>query len=150
MSELRLNAYHIMWLFVMFDLPTTTKKERGLAAKFRKSLEKDGFTRFQYSVYIRFCGSLESSKVHIKRVKSCVPPKGSVSILSVTDKQYSNIINIWGEIEKKAYPEPQQLEFFNIFVSNKALHFAIVSPLLNLIIDYESNKAHTLRFDVEY
>ena len=112
MSELRLNAYHIMWLFVMFDLPTTAKKERGLAAKFRKSLEKDGFTRFQYSVYIRFCGSLESSKVHIKRVKSCVPPKGSVSILSVTDKQYSNIINIWGEIEKKAYPEPQQLEFF--------------------------------------
>ena len=112
MSELRLNAYHIMWLFVMFDLPTTTKKERGLAAKFRKSLEKDGFTRFQYSVYIRFCGSLESSKVHIKRVNSCVPPKGSVSILSVTDKQYSNIINIWGEIEKKAYPEPQQLEFF--------------------------------------
>ena len=24
MTEFRLNAYHIMWLFVFFDLPTNT------------------------------------------------------------------------------------------------------------------------------
>ena len=40
MSELRLNAYHIMWLFVFFDLPTGTKAERKAAAGFRKSLEE--------------------------------------------------------------------------------------------------------------
>ena len=28
MSEVRLNAYRIMWLFVFFDLPVTTTKER--------------------------------------------------------------------------------------------------------------------------
>ena len=55
MSELRLNAYHIMWLFVFFDLPTTTKAERRNAAQFRKALEKDGFTMMQYSVYVRHC-----------------------------------------------------------------------------------------------
>ena len=49
----RLNAYHIMWLFVMFDLPVLTKKERKDAALFRKNLEKDGFTMHQFSVYIR-------------------------------------------------------------------------------------------------
>ena len=27
MTEDRLNAYHIMWLFVFFDLPVTTKKD---------------------------------------------------------------------------------------------------------------------------
>lgn len=43
-TENRLNAYHVMWLFVFFDLPTTTKKERKSATQFRKSLEKDGFT----------------------------------------------------------------------------------------------------------
>ena len=43
MSEIRLNAYHIMWLFVFFDLPVTTKKERKQAAQFRKELMKDGF-----------------------------------------------------------------------------------------------------------
>ena len=37
MSKLRLNAYHIMWLFVFFDLPTTTKMERKATAQFRKA-----------------------------------------------------------------------------------------------------------------
>lgn len=53
MTELRLNAYHIMWLFVFFDLPVTTKKEMKAASLFRKNLEKDGFSMMQFSVYIR-------------------------------------------------------------------------------------------------
>ena len=108
----RLNAYHIMWLFVMFDLPVQTKMERKDATLFRKNLEKEGFTMHQFSVYIRFCGSLESAQVHIKRVKNFTPKKGHVSVLSITDKQYSNIIHIWGAIEKKTRPTPLQLEFF--------------------------------------
>ena len=28
MSEIRLNAYKIMWVIVMFDLPTKTKEEK--------------------------------------------------------------------------------------------------------------------------
>ena len=59
MSELRLNAYRIMWLFVFFDLPTHTKTERRHAAQFRKALEKDGFAMMQYSVYVRHCVSKE-------------------------------------------------------------------------------------------
>ena len=50
MSENRINAYHIMWLFVFFDLPVTTKKERKDATQFRKSLEKDGFSMMQFSM----------------------------------------------------------------------------------------------------
>lgn len=112
MSENRLNAYHVMWLFVMFDLPTVTKKDKTEAARFRKELEKDGFTMYQYSIYIRYCGSQESVNVHIKRVKSILTPSGKVSILTVTDKQYSKIINMWGEIKQKAQETPIQLEFF--------------------------------------
>lgn len=100
MSEVRLNAYHIMWLFVFFDLPVTTKKERKTAALFRKNLMKDGFTMLQFSVYIRHCASYESQKVHIKRVKSFIPDTGMVSILSVTDKQYGDIINFWGILSR--------------------------------------------------
>ena len=48
-----------------------------------------------------------------KRVKSIVPNTGMVSILSVTDKQYGDIINFWGkEKEKKVPTDPLQLEFF--------------------------------------
>jgi len=101
-----------MWLLVMFDLPTVTKSDKKKSAKFRKELEKDGFAMMQFSVYIRYCASLESANVHVKRVRGICPDKGKISILTVTDKQYSNIINIWGKIEKKTKPAPMQLEFF--------------------------------------
>lgn len=101
-----------MWLFVFFDLPTTTKTERRNAALFRKGLEKDGFTMMQYSVYTRHCASKESTEVHIKRVRTQLPPSGLVSVLCVTDKQYGSITNFWGKIEKQRLGVPQQLEFF--------------------------------------
>lgn len=102
MTELRLNAYHIMWLFVFFDLPVQTKKERKAAALFRKNLEKDGFTMMQFSVYIRHCASRESVEVHIKRVKVLIPEEGRVSVLCVTDKQYGEILNFWGQPKSKS------------------------------------------------
>lgn len=101
-----------MWLFVFFDLPVTTKKERKMASGFRKNLMKDGFTMMQFSVYNRHCASKESADVHIQRVKNYVPEKGQVSILEVTDKQYGNICNFWG-FKSKPLPEgPKQLEMF--------------------------------------
>lgn len=112
MSEIRLNAYHIMWLFVFFDLPTNTKTEKRDAARFRKSLEKDGFCMMQYSVYIRHCPSRENMDVHSKRVQAVMPPSGLVTILSITDKQYGDILNFWGKIEHKKLTTPQQLELF--------------------------------------
>ncbi len=111
-SEYRLNAYHIMWLFVFFDLPTTTKAERKHAAQFRKSLEKDGFSMMQYSVYVRHCPSKENRDVHVTRVKSFVPDAGMVSIMAVTDKQYGDIINLWGRKQKASKEAPLQLELF--------------------------------------
>lgn len=112
MTQNRLNAYRIMWLFVFFDLPTNTKKERREAQQFRKKLIKDGFTMMQYSVYTRHCASFESGEVHIKRVKGFVPDAGQVSILQITDKQYGNIENFWGATTKPLAPTPQQLELF--------------------------------------
>ena len=120
MTELRLNAYHIMWLFVFFDLPVTTKKEMKAASLFRKNLEKDGFSMMQFSVYIRHCASKESMDVHVKRVKALLPESGKVSILCVTDKQFGNIYNFWGKpksmskskIEKKYISEPIQFDIF--------------------------------------
>lgn len=108
----KLNAYRIMWLFVFFDLPTQTKKERKEYARFRKDLQRDGFTMMQYSVYSRHCASPESADVHERRIKSFLPPKGQVSILRITDKQYGNIINFWGGKRDELPRSPQQLELF--------------------------------------
>jgi CRISPR-associated protein Cas2 len=111
-NHTRLNAYQIMWLFVFFDLPTETKKERKAASRFRKDLMKDGFTMMQFSVYLRHCPSGENADVHLKRVRSVVPEKGQVSIVRITDKQYSEIINYWGADEQPLATAPQQLELF--------------------------------------
>lgn len=120
MSDIRLSAYRIMWIFVFFDLPVGTKLQRKHAALFRKWLECDGFTMMQYSVYTRFCGSYEVMQVHIRRVKSILPVDGHVVVLSVTDRQYSNIYNFYhaqetGKKQKAKQnirPAPIQLELF--------------------------------------
>lgn len=92
----RLNGYHIMWLFVFFDLPTETKAQRKKASKFRINLLKTGFSMMQFSVYTRFCASLEAAEVTMKKVKNFMVDEGLVSVLMVTDKQFSNIQNFWG------------------------------------------------------
>jgi CRISPR-associated protein Cas2 len=109
---MELNAYRIMWLFVFFDLPTETKKDRKNAQQFRKNLMKDGFTMMQYSVYTRHCASSESADAHEKRVNALLPPLGKVSLLRITDKQYGGIANFWGRTEQDGPPLPKQLELF--------------------------------------
>ncbi len=111
-THTRLNAYQIMWLFVLFDLPTKTKKEKQIYTRFRKNLKKDGFTMMQYSVYIRHCASAESGQVHIRRVMGWLPPKGQISIVQITDKQYGRIINLWGNKKEAMREAPHQLELF--------------------------------------
>ncbi|WP_308553839.1 CRISPR-associated endonuclease Cas2 [uncultured Mediterranea sp.] len=112
MTEHRLNAYHVMWLFVFFDLPVTTKRERKIASDFRKKLLKDGFVMMQFSVYIRHCASYESLVVHKKRVKVAMPVTGKISMLAITDKQYGDIETIFGKAAEKEMKAPIQLEFF--------------------------------------
>lgn len=65
----RFSEYRIMWVLVLFDLPTDTKKDRKEYALFHKKLLMDGFTMFQFSIYLRHCPSAENADVHIARVK---------------------------------------------------------------------------------
>ncbi|MCO6495463.1 MAG: CRISPR-associated endonuclease Cas2 [Bacteroidetes bacterium] len=109
----RLNAYRIMWVLVLFDLPTETKKERKRYAEFRKKLIQDGFTMFQFSIYLRHCPSKENAEVHIQRTKNNLPESGHVGILCITDKQFGDIEIFYG---KKQNTNPhqvvQQLQMF--------------------------------------
>ena len=108
----RLNAYRIMWVLVFFDLPTETAKERKIYADFRKKLLKDGFTMFQFSIYLRHCASMENAEVHIKRVKKSLPEKGHVGIMTITDKQFGMMEIFYGTKPAEPVNIPQQLELF--------------------------------------
>lgn len=104
-----------MWLFV-FSICRPTPNRARHAAQFRKALEKDGFTMMQYSVYVRHCPSKETLEVHMKRVRRSMPPSGFTSLLAVTDKQYGDMKNFWGPVERARPETPQQLEFFLIYL----------------------------------
>lgn len=108
----RFSEYRIMWVLVFFDLPTETKKERSDAAKFRKRLMEDGFRMFQFSIYLRHCPSRENADVHIKRVKSILPPSGEVGILCITDKQFGMIELFSARKVTNSLDTPLQLEMF--------------------------------------
>ena len=112
MSTERLSAYRIMWVLVFFDLPTETAKDRKIYAAFRKKLVNDGFTMFQFSIYLRHCPSRENAEVHIRRVKANLPEKGNVGIMCITDKQFG-MMEIFCGTQKQEPPDThQQLELF--------------------------------------
>ncbi len=108
----RFGEYRVMWVLVFFDLPTETKKERKAAAKFRKDLMGDGFTMFQFSIYIRNCPSMENAQVHIRRVKGLLPEYGKVGVICITDKQFDSMELFVGRKISELPHVEQQLELF--------------------------------------
>ncbi|UKK51031.1 CRISPR-associated endonuclease Cas2 [Prevotella sp. E13-17] len=112
MTSQRFSEYRVMWLLVLFDLPTETKKDIKEYTKFRKRLIQDGFTMFQFSIYVRHCASMENAEVHRKRVKSFLPEFGKVCIMCITDKQFGNIELFYGTKALQPNSAGQQLELF--------------------------------------
>ena len=112
MSFDALNQYRIMWVLVFFDLPTETKVQQKAAARFRKNLLEDGFSMFQFSIYLRNCPSRENAEVHVKRVKNMLPEYGHVGKLTITDKQFGMMELFFS---KKAIEKPQTVQQLELF-----------------------------------
>lgn len=101
-----------MWVVAMFDLPVDDKEARRHYTRFRKALLKDGFSKMQFSVYIRHCASRESAAVHAARVAKALPPDGEVRVLTITDKQYERMLIFWGKRRREPEQPPPQLSLF--------------------------------------
>lgn len=101
-----------MWVLVLFDLPTDTKKARKEYALFRKQLLQDGFTMFQFSIYLRHCPNADNANMHIQRVKRMLPPHGKIGILRITDKQFGDMEIFDCRMAAAIQQPPQQLELF--------------------------------------
>ncbi|WP_295699563.1 CRISPR-associated endonuclease Cas2 [Helicobacter mastomyrinus] len=102
-----------MRVLVMFDMPTYTKKERKLYAKFRKYLIQDGFIMLQYSVYMRICKGVISANHHLDKISLIVPPKGHIRGLILTEKQFDNMRLLLGKPnDNQKANEPKQLTLF--------------------------------------
>jgi CRISPR-associated protein Cas2 len=108
----RINQYRILWVFVFFDLPVKTKKDKREYVRFRKLLQADGFAMMQYSIYVRHCNSRENAEVHMRRVKKILPTHGEIIIFTVTDRQFGDMEFFSGPKQAKRPDTPQQLELF--------------------------------------
>ena len=114
-----LNGRKLMWMMVMFDLPTETSAQRKSATKFRKFLLDEGFEMVQFSVYVQFTGTFESSQKFVRAIKNNNPQYGNVNILFFTDKQFANIIHIENRVDKSLKEQPTQFELFQYILVDK-------------------------------
>ena len=107
-QRFELSGYKGMWLFAMFDLPTDTTEDIRNYTRFRKTLLQLGFDMLQFSVYARYCADEDASKIHRKRVRQALPPKGHVRVLAVTDHQFGKMEVYMGKKTRtdRAAPRP--------------------------------------------
>lgn len=83
----------------MFDLPTTTIKEKKEYIRFRKMLLKEGFIMFQYSVYVRICVNRSQADNYVRKLEKECPEYGLVRALYVTEKQFAEMPLLLGNMK---------------------------------------------------
>ncbi|WP_211236179.1 CRISPR-associated endonuclease Cas2 [Parvibacter caecicola] len=89
-----------MRILVMFDLPIATKAERRAYSDFRKFLVKDGYCMEQFSVYSRITLGRDALASHIARLKDNLPETGSVTVFSMTEKQFEDRMVLLGKARR--------------------------------------------------
>lgn len=86
--------YVAMRVICIFDLPVVTDNDKRAYRTFRKFLLKNGFEMLQYSVYIRTCPNRSFANKFYNRIKQSAPRKGDIKILTITEKQFEDMVSI--------------------------------------------------------
>ena len=90
-------SYRYMRTILFFDLPTLTSIDQKNYRNFVKEIKKLGFYMVQESVYVKMSIDRQAMESTLKKIYSFAPSKGNIMILSVTEKQFSQIKIIVGE-----------------------------------------------------
>ena len=98
-----------MRTMVFFDLPNVYTQDKRNYLLFRKYLLSEGFIMMQESVYSKIVLNSQQSKLLINRLKRNAPKKGIIQILTITEKQYSQIEYIIGEHNNKIIDSEDRL-----------------------------------------
>ena len=90
-----------MRTIVFFDLPNIYSKDKKNYLQFRKYLLNEGFIMLQESVYSKLSLNSQQSELLLNRIRKNAPKKGVIQVLTITEKQYSQIEYIIGEPKTK-------------------------------------------------
>ncbi len=91
----------VMRTIVFFDLPNIYLKDKKNYLKFRKYLLSEGFIMMQESVYSKIVMNSQQSTLLLDRLRKQAPKKGLIQVLTITERQYSQIEYIIGENQSK-------------------------------------------------
>lgn len=83
----------------MFDLPTDTSMDRRHYRRFRKFLIDEGFVMMQESIYTKICINGHAISRVEAAIKKNRPPKGLVQMMIVTERQFSGMELISGDVD---------------------------------------------------
>lgn len=98
-----------MRTMVFFDLPNIYTKDKRNYLKFRKYLLNEGFIMMQESVYSKIVLNSQQSSALIERLRKNAPKKGLIQVLTITEKQYSQIEYIIGQSNTKIIDSEDRL-----------------------------------------
>ena len=98
-----------MRVLVFFDLPVSTSENRRAYSKFRKFLLKNGFMMLQESVYCKLALNGTAVNAIVDNVHKNKPEEGLVQLLTVTEKQYSKMDIIIGEMKSEVLNSDERL-----------------------------------------
>ncbi len=98
-----------MRTMVFFDLPNIYAKDKRNYLKFRKYLLNEGFIMMQESVYSKIVMNSQQSELLLDRLRKKAPKKGLIQVLTITEKQYSQIEYIIGEHDSKIIDSEDRL-----------------------------------------
>ena len=90
-----------MRTIVFFDLPNIYAKDKRNYNLFRKFLINEGFIMLQESVYSKIVLNSIQANLLTEKIKKNAPKKGLIQLMTITEKQYSQIQYIIGEPDTK-------------------------------------------------
>lgn len=88
-----------MRMMVFFDLPAVTKTDHREYSKFLKLIKANGFVMMQESVYTKLCMNETIVDSTMRTIGLDLPKDGMVSELSITEKQFSSIQYMLGDVK---------------------------------------------------
>lgn len=86
-----------MRMMLFFDLPVETEVQRRNYRHFVKNIKKLGFYMMQESVYVKLGIDMQHVESTMQKIKTFVPDDGSIMVLNITEKQFSNINILLGD-----------------------------------------------------
>ena len=98
-----------MRVIVFFDLPVVTNENRKEYLKFRKFLLRNGFMMLQESVYCKLALNGTAVNTIVENIKKNKPQEGLIQLLMVTEKQYSKMDIIVGNIRREVIDSDERL-----------------------------------------